>query len=588
MRLEQIGLVGNCQCAALIDCHGAVVWCCLPRFDAEPVFSTLLDAAGGGHFTIAPADGQPGIQRYLENTNILETHFDTPDGAFRVIDFMPRFPLFERMFRPTKLVRIVEPLRGTPQIRVTCSPRLGWSKAAPTVETGSHHVSYKGFASELRLTTNMPLSYLGHRSFALTERKHFVLAWGAPVEEPLEALCHRFLRETTAYWRGWVKGCDVPAHYQEQVIRSALALKLHCFEDTGAIVASLTMALPESPASGRTWDYRYCWLRDAYYALGAFRLLGQFDEREGFLHFLLDVASRTPTLDLAPLYRIDGGTDLSERILPDWPGFRGEGPVRIGNQAAEHQQNDVFGEMVLALTPLFLDQRFRDQRSPRILELMKQLARKAISVAGKPDAGIWEYRSGWRPQTFSTLMCWAGADRMARIARAHCPELEPEFVTGAERLRQEILARGVDPARGTLVATYDGVDVDAALLQAITLGLLPAADPRMSATVEAIRVDLATGSWLRRYRTHDDLGVPTVAFLICTFWLVEALAALGRLEEARRLMTQLTTTGPPLGLMAENIDPTTGELWGNYPQAYSHVGMIHAAFAASPPWSAVL
>jgi GH15 family glucan-1,4-alpha-glucosidase len=446
-------------------------------------------------------------------------------------------------------------------------------------------VAFEGYDSELRLTTDASLSYLDGEPFALTARKHFVLTWGAPVEEPLEALCDRFLRETTRYWQSWVKHCDVPANYQEEVVRSALALKLHCFEDTGAIVAALTTSIPEAPGSGRTWDYRYCWLRDAYYALGAFRLLGHFEEREQFLEYLLNVASSAPDLDLAPLYRIDGKSDLDERVAEGWAGFRGEGPVRVGNGAAHHKQHDVFGEMVLALTPLFLDARFGEQATQPVLDLVTRLARRAITVAGQPDAGIWEYRSEWRPQTFSSLMCWAAADRMSRIAARHRPADVDEFAAAASRIREEILARGVDGARGCLVADYGGSEVDAALLQAVTLRLLPNADPRTHATVAAIQRDLTHDGWLKRYRTDDGFGPPKVAFTLCTFWLVEALARLGREEEARALMDRVRGVESPLGLLSEDVEPATGTMWGNFPQAYSHVGLIHAAFTASPRWS---
>jgi GH15 family glucan-1,4-alpha-glucosidase len=585
MNLADLGLIGNCQCSALIDRSGSVVWSCLPRFDSEPVFGHLLDPNDGGSFAIGSSSGSLGAQEYLSNTNVLVTRFEDADGSFRIIDFFPRFRVHERSFRPTKLVRIVEPLDGSPRIRVRCDPRLGWSKARTKIEVGSHHVSYGGYEVELRLTTDVPLSYLDGRPFALTERRHFVLAWGAPVEEPLPPLCDRFLGETTGYWRKWVKRCNVPPWYQEPVIRSALALKLHCFEDTGAIVAALTTSLPESPGSGRTWDYRYCWLRDAYYALAAFRLLGHFEEREQFIHFLLNIAGSAPSLALAPLYRIDGGTDLTESTWPDWPGYRNEGPVRTGNAAALHRQNDVFGEMVLALSPIFLDARFRDQQTPAVLHLLTALTRKAISVAGQPDAGIWEYRENWRPQTFSTLMCWAAAERMSQVCVTQRLQLGEEFKRASTRLRDEILTNAVDTERNCLVATYGEKSVDAALLQAIMLRLLPPSDPRLIGTVSAIRKDLQRGDWIQRYATDDGFGVPQVAFVICAFWLVEALARTGQIEQARELMRSIENVQSPLGLLAEDIDPVTGEMWGNFPQAYSHVGLIHAAFGASPSWS---
>lgn len=586
MALDELGLIGNCQISALVDRWGSIVWSCLPRFDSPPVFGALLDANSGGKFMIGSADGTAGVQRYLPNTNVLETRFDGPRGSFRVLDFAPRFYLFERSFRPTKLIRIVEPMAGTPRIRVTCDPVLGWSREQPGREMGSHHVSYRGYDTELRLTTDAALSYLNGEPFALTNRKYFVLAWGAPVEEPLAPLCERFLQSTIQYWQRWVKHCVIPSAYQDEVIRSALALKLHSFEDTGAIVAAMTTSIPESPGSGRTWDYRYCWLRDAFYTLGAFQKLGHFEERERFLEFLLNIAGSAPNFDLAPLYRIDGKSDLDERTV-DWSGYRGEQPVRVGNAAATHQQYDVYGEMVLALTPMFLDARFRDQVTKSLLSLVSGLARKAIEVSGRPDAGIWEYRAEWRPQTFSTLMCWAAADRMGRIAKMHQPADVNEFVSAAARIRQEILDNAVDGDRGCLVADYGGREVDAALLQAVTLRLLDPKDPRMVNTVEAVQKDLSLGGWLRRYRINDGFGEPSVAFTLCTFWLIEALCVVGRIEEARILMRNIQMIRAPLLLLSEDVAPETGEMWGNFPQAYSHVGLIHAAFAAAPGWAEV-
>ncbi len=583
MNLGDLGLIGNCQISALVDRWGSLVWSCLPRFDSPPVFGALLDAEAGGRFMITSASGQPGKQRYLPNSNVLETRFDEPSGSFRVLDFAPRFYLFERIFRPTKLVRIVEPLSGTPRIRVICDPVLGWSRKTPLRDVGSHHITYRGFDAELRLTTDAALSYLDGEPFALTNRRHFVLAWGAPVEESLAPLCDRFLQSTLRYWQRWVKHCVVPAMYQDEVIRSALALKLHCYEDTGAIVAAMTTSIPESPGSGRTWDYRYCWLRDAFYTLSAIRLLGHFEEREQFLEFLLNVAGSAPDLDLAPLYRIDGKSDLDEFTV-DWAGYHGEKPVRVGNAAATHRQYDVYGEMVLALTPMFLDARFRNQVSKDVIDLVAGLARKAIRVSGQPDAGIWEYRAEWRPQTFSTLMCWAAADRMSRIARIHHAQDMHEFTAAAARIRDEILSRAIDARRNSLVADYGGTEVDAALLQAVTLRLLPPTDPRMIGTVLAVQNDLALGGWLRRYRINDGFGEPSVAFTLCTFWLIEALCTVGRVDEARTLMNNVRAIHSPLGLLAEDLAPETGEMWGNFPQAYSHVGLIHAAFAASPRW----
>ena len=588
MRLENLGLIGNCQFSALVHNSGEVVWCCLPRFDSEPVCSTLLDSKEGGCFRIGPADGEVGTQRYIPNTNILETTFRTSTGAFRVIDFAPRFMHFDRAFRPTQLFRIVEPIEGAPRIAVVCEPRLGWSKKLPSRVQGSHHVRFEGFTSQLRLTTDIPLSYLGGQPFTLTGRQHMVLTWGAPIEEPLAPLCERFLNETSRYWQRWVKQCNIPPLFQSEVIRSALTLKLHCFEDTGAIIAAMTTSIPESPGSGRTWDYRYCWLRDSYYVLNAFGSLGQTEEREQFVQYLLNVAGGAPGLNLAPLYRVDGSQNLEESILENWSGYNGEQPVRIGNGAALHTQNDIYGEMVLALTPIFLDERLSAERSPAALQLIEGLARKAISLAGVPDAGIWEYRTASKPQTFSSLMCWAAADRMALITDRRTPTHAAEFRSAADKIRAEIIAKSWSPSRKSFVGHYGGEDLDASLLQMVRLRFLPVGDSLLSQTIDAIHKDLSMAGWLQRYSLDDGFGKPSVAFVICAFWLIEALAASGRRDEATAMFARIRAVLSPLGLLSEDYDPAEPRMWGNFPQTYSHVGLIHSAFAASPQWAEVL
>jgi len=588
VRLEEIGIIGNCQYAALIDQRAAIVWCCLPRFDAEPVFGALLDPEGGD-FTIEAADESAiTTDSYLENTNILETRFHGTDGSFRVVDFAPRFTQHERSFHPAQIVRVVEPLDGAPVIRVRCRPRLGWSRESPGTVLGSNHVEYTGFSAPLRLTTDYPLTALDGRPTTLTVPRHFVLSWGAPVEEPLAPLARRFLDATQQHWRQWVKECNLPPLFQQPVIRSALALKLMCNDDTGAIIAAPTTSIPEHPRSGRTWDYRYCWLRDAYYVLNAFRRLGHFEEREKFLEFLLNVAASDPAMDLRPLYRIDGSKVDGERIMSEWAGYNGEKPVRVENAAGTQTQHDVYGEMVLALAPIFWDDRFAPERTPSVWALLERLARKAIAVAGTPDAGIWEYRGLDRPQTFSSLMCWVAADRMAALARRHNPPAEIEFRLAALRIRDEIFSRGWNTDIASLVGHYDGTDIDAAMLQAIPLRLFDAGDPRADLTIRAVQKALQHDGLLLRYAHDDGLGTPKSAFLICTFWLVEALAHVGREAEATATMQKALQLLSPLGLLSEDYALDSKQLLGNFPQAYSHVGLINAAFAASPSWSSVL
>jgi GH15 family glucan-1,4-alpha-glucosidase len=275
-------------------------------------------------------------------------------------------------------------------------------------------------------------------------------------------------------------------------------------------------------------------------------------------------------------------------VLEAWPGFGGEGPVRVGNGAAAHTQNDIFGEMVLALAPIFLDERFSAERSPATLDLLERLTRKAIAVAGSPDAGIWEYRTEWKPQTFSSLMSWAAADRMALVAAQRASGVAREFQSAAAHIRDEIVTRAWNAQLGAFTGTYGGTDLDASLLQMASVRMLPVGDSRLTGTVDAIRRSLSRDGWLFRYRLDDGFGQPTVAFVICTFWLAEALALVGRKADAKAVMDHVHAALSPLGLLSEDYEASSLRMWGNFPQAYSHVGLIHAAFAASPEWSDVL
>ena len=350
----------------------------------------------------------------------------------------------------------------------------------------------------------------------------------------------------------------------------------------------MTTSIPESAGSGRNWDYRYCWLRDAYYALSAFGLLGHFEEREKFIQYLLNIAGGAPGLNLAPLYRVDGSQDLDEVMLEDWEGYEGEKPVRVGNAAARHLQHDVYGEMVLALAPIFRDERMSAERSDAALRLLEGLTHKAISLAGVPDAGIWEYRTAWKPQTFSSLMCWAAADRMADIAAIHDSSLSAEFRSAAQRIHSEIHTSSWNAAKGSFVGHYGGEDLDASLLQMARLRFLPASDPKLNGTIDTVARELMREGWLMRYSMDDGFGTPSVSFVICSFWLVEALAAAGRLKEGRETLDRLLGVISPLGLLSEDYDPKSRRMWGNFPQAYSHIGLLHAAFAVSPQWADVL
>jgi GH15 family glucan-1,4-alpha-glucosidase len=581
-----LGIIGNCSYNALVR-EGSVEWLCWPRPDSSFVFGPLLDRERGGVFTVEGVDTQAVRQEYIENTNVLRTVFSGPAGEFELFDFAPRFLLFDRYFKPPMFVRVIRPLSGEPRAVVRCRPVYDYGLVEPTAWAASNHVEYRGFPAPVRLTTNVPLAYIeDERPFLLERDRHLVLTWGQPLEAGLEDTAERFLERTLDYWRRWVKGTRVPRDYQGEVIRSALALKLHQYEDTGALLAATTTSLPEHPGSGRNWDYRYCWLRDAYFTLNAFERLGHSEEMERFLEYLRNLAEEQEGV-LGPVYRINGGSEAPERELDHLSGYKGEKPVRVGNQAFEHVQNDVYGEMVLAISRLFLDQRFVGAVPPRTaLDTVEGLVAQIEARLEEADAGPWEFRERSRLHSFTVLMHWAGARRAVEVADALGAEDLAARAREVERRAAKLLeTKCWNDDVGALTQVAGEPQLDASLLLAVHLGYLAPDDPRAASHVDAIRSALSVdGGLLRRYTAPDDFGVMHAAFTVCSFWLVEAMTMLGRIDEARELFERLLSLHNGLGLYSEDILPDTLEQSGNFPQTYSHVGLINAAFRLSRRW----
>src|SRR5262245_12008524 len=581
-----LGIVGNCSYSALID-GGSVEWLCWPRPDSSFVFGPLLDRERGGTFAVEGVDTPEVTQEYVENTNVLRTVFSGPGGSFELLDFAPRFALYDRRFKPLMLIRVLRRLEGEPRAVVRCRPVYEYGETASRSWRASNHIQYTDLPAPVRLTTNVPLSYLEEeRPFLLERSHHLVLTWGQPLEAGLEETAERFLERTLDYWRQWVKGTRVPRDYQREVIRSALVLKLHQSEDTGALLAATTTSLPEHPGSGRTWDYRYCWLRDAYFTLNALERLGHSDEMERFLFYLRNLAEERGG-ELQPVYTITGGDRADEVELDHLAGYRGEKPVRIGNQAFTHVQNDVYGEMILAVSRLLLDARFAGSvATPQAVRLVSGLLERIEERLDAPDAGLWELRGVRRLHAFTLLAHWAGARQAAEIGAAlDAPELHTQAIALAEQAADLLEQRCWDPELGALTQAAGETQLDAALLLALHLGFFLPDDPRASTHVDAIRDALAVdGGILRRYTVPDDFGTMEAAFTVCSFWLVEALALLGRHDEARVLFDELLSLHNGLGLYAEDILPETREQSGNFPQTYSHVGLINAAFRLSRSW----
>jgi len=578
------GLIGNCSYIAMVDTDANIGWLCWPKFDSSFLFGGLLDKEKGGEFSIRPAtDNYTSIQYYQENTNILVTEFTCEDGSFKVVDFAPRFFQYERYYKPLLLCRRVVPLEGTPRVRVVCRPVGEYGDVTPEVLFGSSHIRYIGLERQVRLTTNIALNYVAEEKvFILNEPKHLALTWGIPLEAELESTLDNFYTKTRKYWRKWVMRTSTGQFHQEAVIRSALVLKLHQYQDTGAIIAATTTSLPESPGSTRNWDYRYCWIRDTHYTLKALNSLGHFTELQQYAHYIENIAINLADDErFQPLYSITGESKLVEKIM-ELDGYLGEKPVRVGNQAYEHIQNDVYGQVLVSLLPLFVDIRLVEENRRDLLPMLMRILKQVEATMYEPDAGLWEFRNKAQQHSYTFLFHWAGANAALKIAEMFRDFEMKELAEKLIKEATEQLEKCFDGERGVYTQAIETKNLDASLLQLITMNYLDPSSEKAQQHVKVLEGELKTKEGLfYRYKHADDFGEPETTFLICAFWYVETLACIGRVDEAKEIFERLMTYRNHLGLLSEDVDAKTGSQWGNFPQAYSHVGLVNAAFAIS-------
>jgi GH15 family glucan-1,4-alpha-glucosidase len=588
--------IGNCQVSALVDRAGRFVWACVPRVDGDPVFSSLLDSnrpsaeGARGFWEIDLEDCVDTRQHYVRNTPILVTrHADAAGNAIEVIDFCPRIHRHSRMYRPVAFARIVRPVSGSPRIKVRLRPSCDWGASAPETTRGSNHIRYLLADTSLRLTTSAPIGWIeSERLFRVERPLHFFLGPDESFVGDIGDALDTMLEHTTQEWRHWVRALATPVEWQEAVIRSAITLKLCQHEETGAIVAALTTSVPEHAGSQRNWDYRYCWIRDAYYTVQALNRLGALDVLETYLEYLRNIVDNAKGGHIQPLYGVGGEARLVERVAPHLDGYRGMGPVRVGNQAYEQIQHDAYGQIILSNAQAFFDQRLYRMAGEEDFRALERVGELAWQVHDKPDAGLWELRTKSHVHTYSVAMCWAACDRLANAARALAlPEREAFWRDRALQIRARIESEAWREDTQRISATFGGDDLDASLIQLLDLRFVSPDDPRFQGTLRAVEQGLRRGSHMLRYATEDDFGLPHTAFNVCTFWLIEALWLTGRTEDARELFEEMLSRRTRAGLLSEDIDPVTGELWGNYPQTYSLVGIINCAALLSRPWSAV-
>jgi GH15 family glucan-1,4-alpha-glucosidase len=579
MLLEDYGLIGDMQAAALVGRDGAVDWLCLPRFDSASCFSALLGDERHGRWLVAPAGAvRATSRRYRPGTLVLETDFETADGAVRVIDFMPR-----RGQGPPRLMRIVEGVRGRVPMRMELALRPDYGSIRPWVELASDGVIATAGPDAFRLSTPLPLQVDDGSvtaEFASVEgaRERLTLTWHLSYEEtpPVED-ADSALARTEAWWREWSGRCRYEGAYRDEVLTSLMVLKAMTSETTGAVIAAPTTSLPEDIGGVRNWDYRYCWLRDSVLALEALLAAGYTEEALAFRDFLLRVGTGDPTT-IQIMYGIGGERRLTEFELPELPGYEDSKPVRIGNAASEQFQLDVYGEVVGVM---FAGAEVVGRIEKRLWPRWRAIIEHVETIWRQPDDGIWEARGPQRHYTYSKVMAWVVFDRAVRIAERY--ELEAPvdcWKQTRDDIHREVCERGYDAERHTFTQYYGSKELDASVLNIPLVGFLPGTDERVTGTIDAVWGELGRDGFVSRYSTAEtDDGLPgdEGQFLACSFWLVSALALNGRVEEARALFERLVGLANDLGLLAEEYDVGRGRQVGNFPQAFSHLTLIVAA-----------
>jgi GH15 family glucan-1,4-alpha-glucosidase len=578
------GIIGDLHTAALVGRNGAIDWWCAPRFDAPSVFGALLDAGLGGHWTIAPRGPWTSEQRYLPATNILVTTFHTDSGGVAALtDFMPLPPA---RGVASEIHRRVNCTRGSVEVEVVFAPRFDYGAQAPLLVLRRNGVLATDVDDDVA-TLAAPTSItwqledgraVAHLALQAGEAVWFALRYDDDEVHAIEYYASSDKLDATArWWDAWLAQLAYRGPYRQEVERSALVLKLCCYDPSGAIIGAPTTSLPESAGGDRNWDYRFVWLRDAAFVLYGLERLGFSSEVDAFLAFLKRVARRSDGRHLQIMYGVDGRRDLPEQVLAHLEGYRGARPVRVGNGAARQFQLDIYGELLETVALWYR----RGHVTEGLWKVLRQLVDWTAAHWREPDYSIWEARQDPKHYVFSKVMAWAALDRGARIAeRLQLPADLDVWRREAKAVHQEVLEKGWDAERGTFVQVYGEKQLDAAVLIVANIGFLRRDDPRVRSTLAAVRRELASPceDLIYRYRSPDGLGGHEGAFVACSFWMVQNLALVGEFAEAERLFRNLLRRANPLGLLAEEIDPNSGEQLGNFPQALSHAALLGTAF----------
>jgi GH15 family glucan-1,4-alpha-glucosidase len=581
MRIQDYGIIGNCRSSALVSKEGNIDWCCLPDFDSPSVFARILDDEKGGYFGVHPKGEFLVSQKYINNTNILKTTFKSDDSAFEIIDFMPIYRTDEfNYYNAPEIYRIFRPLWGTPEIRIDYCPMLNYGKNTNGYIDNGYikHVGTEGEYESVYLYSNIPLeTVIKSEYFELNEKSFFCVTYNQKLIRCDYGRAYLEYQRTKVYWMNWSNRTLSFTQYKKEIIRSALILKLLIYEKSGAIVAAPTTSIPEAIGETRNWDYRFCWIRDSSMVIKTFLQLGHTNSARKFQRFILSV-NQGKNEDLQIMFGIRGEENLEEHILEHLKGYRDSPPVRTGNAAYNQKQNDIYGVLVDAIWMSLM-------KFPSTLDTSEELwtfVRSMVSVVEKewvlPDKGIWEMRGPDRHFVYSKLMSWVAIDRAVKIADMFGREFYvKEWTKLADTIKKDLLSNGWNEEVGAFTQYYGSSDLDSSNLLIEEFGLIDADDPRFISTVIKTKEQLTKNGFVFRYINDDDFGKPTGSFILCNFWLVNCLYKIGHEEEAKELFENTLSVSNHVGMLSEHVDITSRELLGNFPQAYSHLGLIQSA-----------
>lgn len=586
MKNLDYGIVGNCKSAALISREGAIEWMCMPDFNSSSVFAKILDKKIGGSFEIFVDESYTSVQRYIPKTNILVTKFSGPEGSFEMLDFMPRYLRSEKhYYAPPDIIRYFKVLDGCPKFRLKYDPKLEYSafpmKTIIEKEFIKSHTTKGTYDSMYLYTSFNKEKILQQEEIVLENDGYCLVSYNQKILPQNTERCYLKLQRTKVYWLNWAERTQKFPKYNDEILRSALVLKLLSYDKSGAILAAATTSLPETIGEVRNWDYRYCWVRDASMAIKIMSSLGHMNVTRRFLDFVINII---PDKDekIQIMYGINGEKKLTEKILNHLSGYENSAPVRIGNAAYKQKQNDIYGVLMDVIYQQFKLFETTLENSEALWTITRSIVRIVEKNWSKPDRGIWEFRTEQKHFTFSKVLCWVAIDRAIKVGDLiRKSEYTTEWCKLRDKIRKDIMKKAWNENMQAFTQSYGSDQLDAANLLMEAYGFLDGKDPKYISTVRASQKLLSNNGLMYRYRNKDDFGEPSSSFTICTFWLINSLVKIGEVETAVKLFNKVLSYSNHLGLFSEDLDFESKRLLGNFPQAYSHLALIETAINIS-------